>query len=114
MLVSAWQALPASDARRARLAEPIAALNSWDKRWGIASVPNTLAQFWGDELAKLVTSRKWNDHENAFRHMEALTPAEKLDAFTRGLEANGVTRTEKGRSGPSTVVAGREPPATGP
>jgi acyl-homoserine-lactone acylase len=86
MLVSAWQALPASDARRARLAEPIAALRSWDKRWAIASVPNTLAQFWGDELAKLVTSRKWNDHKNPFRHMESLTPAEKLDSFVRGLD----------------------------
>ena len=86
MLVSAWQALPASDARRARIAEPIAVLKSWDKRWGIGSVPNTLAQFWGDELAKLVTSRKWNDHRNPFRHMEALSPAEKLDAFVRGLD----------------------------
>jgi acyl-homoserine-lactone acylase len=86
MLVSAWRALPASDQRKARLAEPIAALGAWDKRWGIGSVPNTLAQFWGDELAKLVTSRKWNDHKNAFRHMEALSPAEKLDAFVRGLD----------------------------
>ncbi|MGN6058587.1 MAG: penicillin acylase family protein [Sphingomicrobium sp.] len=86
MLVSAWQALPAADPRRARLAEPITALGSWDKRWGIASVPNTLAQFWGDELAKLVTSRKWNDHLNMFRHMEGLSPAEKLDTFTRGLD----------------------------
>jgi acyl-homoserine-lactone acylase len=86
MLVSAWQALPANDPRRTRLAAPIAALASWDKRWGIASVPNTLAQFWGDELAKLVTSRNWNDHLNMFRHMEGLSPAEKLDTFTRGLD----------------------------
>jgi acyl-homoserine-lactone acylase len=86
MLVSAWQALPPSDPRRGRLAGPIAALSAWDKRWSISSVPNTLAQFWGDELAKLVTSRKWNDHANMFRHMEALMPAEKLDAFTRGLD----------------------------
>jgi acyl-homoserine-lactone acylase len=85
MLVSAWQALPASDARRARLAQPIAALNAWDKRWSIASVPNTLAQFWGDELAKLVTSREWNDHQNMFRHMEQLSGAEKIDTFTRAL-----------------------------
>jgi len=86
MLVAAWQALPASDPRRARLAEPMAALASWDKRWSVASVPNTLAQFWGEELAKAATSRKWNDHENMFRHMERLTPAEKLETFTRGLD----------------------------
>jgi len=86
MLVSAWQALPATDPRRVRLAEPIAALASWNKRWDVKSIPNTLAQFWGDELAKVATSRDWNDHRNFFRHMEALSPAEKLDTFTRGLD----------------------------
>jgi acyl-homoserine-lactone acylase len=86
MLVSAWEALPASDPRRARLAQPIAALESWDRRWSTASIPNTLAQFWGDELVKLATSRKWNDHDNLFRHMERLAPAEKLDSFIAGLD----------------------------
>ena len=86
MLVSAWQSLPASDARRARFAEPIAALARWDKRWSVTSAPNTLANFWGDELVKAVGSRKWNDHQNPFRHMEQLSPAEKLDTFARGLD----------------------------
>jgi acyl-homoserine-lactone acylase len=92
MLISAWQALPSGDARRARLAEPIAALASWNKRWSVASIPNTLAQFWGDELAKLVSSRRCSDyclgkdHINAYRHMERLSPAEKLDTFARGLD----------------------------
>jgi len=86
MLVSAWQALPASDPRRARFAAPIAAMASWDKRWAIGSIPNTLAQFWGDELAKTATSRKWADHDNMFRHMERLSAAEKLDTFERGFD----------------------------
>jgi acyl-homoserine-lactone acylase len=85
MLLSAWQALPSSDPRRARLAEPIAALASWDKRWSVTSVPNTLAQFWGNELARRVAGRQWNDGRNMFRHMEALSPAEKLDTFSAGL-----------------------------
>ncbi len=86
MLIAAWQALPATDPRKARLAEPIAALGSWDKRWGVNSIPNTLAQFWGDELVKAVGAHKWNDHQNSFRHMEALSPAEKLDTLERGLD----------------------------
>jgi acyl-homoserine-lactone acylase len=86
MLVAAWQGLPATDARRARLAEPIAALANWDKRWSITSVPNTLAQFWGEQLAKAANSKEWNDHDNFFRHMERLTPAEKLDTFVRGVD----------------------------
>ena len=86
MLFAAWQALPPSDPRKARLAQPIAVLNGWDKRWSVASVPNTLAQFWGDELSKAAVSREWNDHRNFFRHMEALTPEEKLDTFAAGLD----------------------------
>jgi acyl-homoserine-lactone acylase len=86
MLASAWQGLPANDPRRARLAEPIAALSSWDKRWSIQSIPNTLANFWGDELAKAVGSRRWDDHQNAFRHMEGLGPEEKLQTFVKGLD----------------------------
>ena len=86
MLVSAWEGQPTGNQSRTRLAEPIAALASWDKRWSIASIPNTLAQFWGDELSKRVGDRRWNDHDNMFRHMERLTGAEKLDTFTRGLD----------------------------
>ncbi|HEV2593893.1 MAG TPA: penicillin acylase family protein [Sphingomicrobium sp.] len=86
MLVRAWQELPQGDPRRQRLAEPIAALNGWDKRWSISSVPNTLAQFWGDELTRVVTARQWTDHQNMFRHMEILSPTEKLDSFIRGLD----------------------------
>jgi acyl-homoserine-lactone acylase len=86
MLASAWRALPWKDPRRARFAAPIKALNQWDKRWSINSVPNTVAQFWGDELTRMVAARKWNDHSNLFRHMEKLSPAEKLRAFGKALD----------------------------
>lgn len=86
MLASAWQALPPTDPRRARLGEPIAMLSSWDKRWSVTSIPNTLANFWGDELVKAVGSKEWSDHDNMFRHMERLTPADKLETFARGLD----------------------------
>jgi acyl-homoserine-lactone acylase len=86
MLISAWQELPANDLRRLRLAEPMAALASWDKRWSVASIPNTLVNFWGDELVKAVASRKWNDHQNMFRHMEQLSAQEKLDTFIHGID----------------------------
>ncbi len=59
---------------------------AWDGRWSITSVPNTLANFWGDELAKLVTARKWTDNDNMFRHMERLTVDEKVDAMIRALD----------------------------
>ncbi|HJP57216.1 MAG TPA: penicillin acylase family protein [Gemmatimonadales bacterium] len=46
-LLAAWDSLPATDARKARLAEQVAALRAWDRRWSAASVPTSLAVFWG-------------------------------------------------------------------
>ncbi len=46
-------AAPAGDALKAKLAEPIAALRGWDFRWGVDSVPTTLAVFWGEEVGPL-------------------------------------------------------------
>jgi acyl-homoserine lactone acylase PvdQ len=48
--VAAWDALPASDPRKTGLREQIAALRSWDLRWGLDSVPTSLAMFWAAEL----------------------------------------------------------------
>jgi acyl-homoserine lactone acylase PvdQ len=46
-LLAAWDSLPATDARKARLAEQVAALRAWDRRWSATSVPTSLAVFWG-------------------------------------------------------------------
>ncbi len=53
-LIKAWERLPADDALRARTAEPIALLRAWDFRWGVGSVPTTLAVFWGEEVGRSV------------------------------------------------------------
>lgn len=53
-LIAAWRALPAADPRRAALAEPMALLEGWDRRWGTDSVPTTLAVHWGEALANMV------------------------------------------------------------
>ncbi|MGH9476999.1 MAG: penicillin acylase family protein [Terriglobales bacterium] len=52
-LLKDYDALPASDALQARLAGPIAALRNWDYRWGVDSVPTTLAVYWGREMYRL-------------------------------------------------------------
>lgn len=49
-LTAAYDRLAASDPLRARLAEPVTMLRGWDRRWGAASVPTTVAVFWGEEL----------------------------------------------------------------
>ena len=49
-LVRAWDDSPADDPLKTKLAEPIEALRKWDLRWGVDSVPTSLAVFWGDAL----------------------------------------------------------------
>jgi acyl-homoserine-lactone acylase len=50
-LFAAYDALPAADPRRQRLAQPVAALRGWDRRWSAASTETSLAVFWGEAMA---------------------------------------------------------------
>jgi len=45
-----WEALPAGDALKARLAAPVAALRGWNLRFALDSVPTSLAVYWGQAL----------------------------------------------------------------
>ena len=49
-LVAAYDRTPASDPLKGRLAEQIALLRGWDYRWGVGSVPTSLAVYWGEAL----------------------------------------------------------------
>jgi len=53
-LVKAWDALPSDHALKGKLAEPVTALRGWDFRWGVASVPTSLAVYWGEEVGRHV------------------------------------------------------------
>ena len=56
VLVQAWDRTPSGSPLKAKLAEPVAALRGWDFRWSATSVPTSLAQYWGDEAARLVAA----------------------------------------------------------
>jgi acyl-homoserine-lactone acylase len=51
-LIKAWDDAPASDPLKAKLADQIAQLRTWDYRWGVASVPTSLAVFWGEDIRR--------------------------------------------------------------
>jgi acyl-homoserine-lactone acylase len=85
-LVRAWDGLPAGDAQKARLAAPIAALRGWNGRWSGESIPNTLANFWGAELWKTVTSRAWpSDKLNVYARLERVPAKQMLDDFDQAV-----------------------------
>ena len=53
-LLKAWDDAPTDDVLKAKLAEQIGALRRWDLRWGVGSVPTSLAVFWGEDMRKRV------------------------------------------------------------
>ncbi len=52
VLVRAWDNAPASNPNKTKTADQIALLRKWDYRWGVDSVPTSLAVFWGDEVRR--------------------------------------------------------------
>jgi acyl-homoserine lactone acylase PvdQ len=53
-LLRAFDDLPAGDARKTKLAEPVAALRSWNRRWAVNSVPTAVAVFWAEDITRKV------------------------------------------------------------
>ena len=56
-LVEAWAARPASDPLKTKLAGPVAALEAWDYRWSVDSVPTSVAMFWGEPIVRWYLQR---------------------------------------------------------
>jgi acyl-homoserine-lactone acylase len=81
-LLQAYDSLPATDPRRARLAAPIAVLRSWDDRWGSQSVAQTLAMVWGLKLrSALHASPDEPGNKVMMRLARDTPPAQKLGVF---------------------------------
>ncbi len=64
-LIKAYDATPASDPVKAKVADQIAVLRPWDYRWGANSVATSLAVFWGEDVTRRVSTgrrgrrRRW-------------------------------------------------------
>jgi len=53
-LIKAWDTTPEGNPLKAKVAEQIGLLRKWDFRWGVTSIPTSLAVFWGDEARRRV------------------------------------------------------------
>ncbi|MCU0624585.1 MAG: penicillin acylase family protein, partial [Gemmatimonadaceae bacterium] len=85
-LVQAWDQLDAADTLRAALAEPIALLRSWDRRFAVASVPTSLAIFWGQELMERSAARARAAGRDVYDFMATGTaPRERVEALARAV-----------------------------
>jgi acyl-homoserine-lactone acylase len=81
-LAAAYDALPAGDPQKARLAEPVVALRAWDDRWSATSTETSLAVFWGEALWAAIAPEAAAAGERVnLDRLIAATPAQKLAAL---------------------------------
>ena len=82
VLVHDYDMLPDNDPLKPRLAGQIALLRGWDYRWGIASMPTSLAVFWGDTLWDRVHAEAESEDQSVYDYMAGDAGAKaRLDAL---------------------------------
>lgn len=83
-LVKDWEALDAADPLKAQLAAQVAALRGWDLRYSVASVPTSLAVYWGQQMvAAASAAARAKEIPVADYITTSLTAPERLQALAR-------------------------------
>ena len=96
VLVADYDALPAGDPLKSKLAGQVAMLRSWDYRWGVASMPTSLAVFWGDTLWDEVDADAESEDMSVYDYMLGEAVAGKAGAKSRlGALVEASDRLEK-------------------
>lgn len=81
-VIADYDRLPANDPRKPQLASRIALLRNWDYRWGVASMPTSLAVFWGDLLWDRVHTQARAQGQSIYDYMASDAAADaRLEAL---------------------------------
>ncbi|MDE3153039.1 MAG: penicillin acylase family protein [Gemmatimonadota bacterium] len=81
-LIKAYDATPAADPLRARVADQIQILRDWDYRFGINSVATSLANFWGENVQQRVAREARSAHMSPEDYVaDRATPQELLQSL---------------------------------
>ncbi|MDQ6647626.1 MAG: penicillin acylase family protein, partial [Pseudomonadota bacterium] len=87
ILIKDYDDLTAADPLKKQLEGPIALLRHWDYRWGIASMPTSLAVFWGDTLWDEVSKADTAEGLSIYDVMaEDAGPQKRLHALAEATE----------------------------
>jgi acyl-homoserine-lactone acylase len=86
-LLKAWDEAPASSPLKEKVRDEIATLRDWDYRWSTASVPNSIAVYWSEELGRQVAAdaRKAGISTDEYIATKA-TPDQRLQALSAASE----------------------------
>ncbi len=83
-LFEAYDQTPPSNPLKAKLAEQVATLRSWDRRWSVGSIPTSLAVYWGDQLMRVVPAEPDSGQMWPYVYMaKETTPDQRLVALAR-------------------------------
>jgi acyl-homoserine lactone acylase PvdQ len=77
-LLKAWDDAPAGNPLKAKTAAQIALLRQWDLRWAVASVPTSLAVFWGEEMCRRVNGDARSKGLSIEDYISSKVPPEQL------------------------------------
>ncbi|MGC1935292.1 MAG: penicillin acylase family protein [Candidatus Acidiferrales bacterium] len=77
-LIKAWDQDPDSDPLKAKLADQIKLLRTWDFRWGVDSVPPSLAVFWGEDIVHHVGREARSADMPVYDYVGSKVPAGQL------------------------------------
>ena len=87
LLLKAYDAAPASNPLKSKLAEPIALLKGWDYRWAAASVPTSVAIFYGEDLWQKVTPEARKAGVSTYEFMRSrATAQQRLESLAAGVD----------------------------
>ena len=81
-LLNAWDRTAGANPLKAKVAEQIAMLREWDRRWSVSSIPTSLAVFWGEELGRRVRADAESEEIPVYDYMATRTaPQVHLEAL---------------------------------
>ncbi len=81
-LIRDWDRQPAKSPLKGKLAEQVKLLREWDYRWSAASVPTSLAVYWGEGLWRRVSKEAESEDLSVYQYMATkATAQERLEAL---------------------------------
>jgi len=87
LLLKAHAAAPASNPLKAKTADAIAVLKDWDYRWGVDSVAQSVANFYGDDLWTRVAAEARKAGVNNYEYMKSrATAQQRLESLAAAVD----------------------------
>ncbi len=87
LLIKAHESTAASNPLKAKTADAIALLKKWDYRWGVDSVPQSVAIFYGEDLRGKAQAAARKDNIPLGEYMKSkVTPQQRLESLAAAMD----------------------------